>query len=158
MYNRSKAVSYAHQWAFARNPRYLDFSGIGGDCTNFISQCLHAGGIAMDYQKDIGWYYNSSYDRAPAWTSVQYLYQFMIKNRSLGPRAQEVALAEIEPGDVIQLAFDGGGFTHSLFVVEKTGDLANEVRIATHTLDSDYRLLSSYQDVSAYRYLKILND
>jgi hypothetical protein len=25
-YHREKAVAYAHQWAFRRNPRYLDFT------------------------------------------------------------------------------------------------------------------------------------
>lgn len=34
MYHRNLAVQYAHRWAFARNPNYLNFNGIGGDCTN----------------------------------------------------------------------------------------------------------------------------
>ena len=37
-YNREKAVSYAEKWAFSRNPRYMSFDGIGGDCTSFVSQ------------------------------------------------------------------------------------------------------------------------
>lgn len=33
-YDRDKAVAYAHQWAFKRNPNYYNFDSIGGDCTN----------------------------------------------------------------------------------------------------------------------------
>ena len=48
-YNREKAVSYAEKWAFSRNPRYMSFDGIGGDCTSFVSQCLYAGSGVMNY-------------------------------------------------------------------------------------------------------------
>ena len=50
-YNRSAAVEYAHQWAFGRNPEFYDFSQIGGDCTNFASQCLYAGGGVDVYKR-----------------------------------------------------------------------------------------------------------
>ncbi len=33
-YNRQAAVDYAQKWAYGRNPNYLDFEEIGGDCTN----------------------------------------------------------------------------------------------------------------------------
>lgn len=42
-YNREKAVEYARRWAYDRNPQYYNFDPIGGDCTNFVSQCLFAG-------------------------------------------------------------------------------------------------------------------
>ena len=44
-YDRRAAVEYAHKWAFGRNPEFYDFSEIGGDCTNFASQCLYAGAV-----------------------------------------------------------------------------------------------------------------
>ncbi|MDR2044698.1 MAG: amidase domain-containing protein [Clostridium sp.] len=165
-YNRRKAVEYAHKWAFGRNPRYLDFSGLGGDCTNFISQCLLAGGLPMNYRKNFGWYYHSSYDRAPAWTSVQYFYQFLTDNQEAGPKADEVPLKDVQIGDVVQLSFDGAVFHHSLLVVEvKAPDTTGEggsavpgmdqILIATHTDDSDYRRLSTYTAMRSYRCLKI---
>lgn len=64
-YNRSAAVEYAHQWAFGRNPEFYDFSQIGGDCTNFASQCLYAGGGVMNFTPEFGWYYISPEDRLP---------------------------------------------------------------------------------------------
>ena len=36
----------------SRNPAYLDFHGLGGDCTNFVSQCLYAG--AGDHEPHAG--------------------------------------------------------------------------------------------------------
>ena len=38
-YDRARAVRYAHRWAYGRNPRFYDYEELGGDCTNFASQC-----------------------------------------------------------------------------------------------------------------------
>lgn len=52
-YDREGAVKYADTycglaWGCANdnryNPRYRDYSGVGGDCTNFVSQALQQGG------------------------------------------------------------------------------------------------------------------
>ena len=45
-YNAQKAVNYAQKWALSRNPNYYDYSNEGGDCANFVSQCLIAGGFS----------------------------------------------------------------------------------------------------------------
>ena len=42
-YDRQAAVAYAHRWAYLRNPAFYNFDKLGGDCTNFASQCLYAG-------------------------------------------------------------------------------------------------------------------
>ena len=46
-YSPSKAIAYAQQWAHSRNPNYHDYSDEGGDCANFVSQCLIAGGLSF---------------------------------------------------------------------------------------------------------------
>ncbi|MEG0115374.1 MAG: amidase domain-containing protein, partial [Hydrogenoanaerobacterium sp.] len=48
-YDREKAIQYAHTWAYFRNPAYYNFEEIGGDCTNYASQCLYAGAGVMNY-------------------------------------------------------------------------------------------------------------
>ena len=53
-YDRAAAVVYAHRWAFKRNPAYYDYEEIGGDCTNYASQCLYAGSGIMNYTPDFG--------------------------------------------------------------------------------------------------------
>ena len=41
-----------------RNPEYYNYDDvIGGDCTNFVSQCLFYGSKVMNYNQN-GWYYN----------------------------------------------------------------------------------------------------
>jgi len=156
MYDRKKAVEYAHAWAHGRNPAYLSFNGIGGDCTNFVSQCLYAGGMKMNYTPTMGWYYRSGNDRTPSWTGVQYLFNFIIKNQGTGPKAVPVRLEETEPGDIIQLAFSPDFYSHTLLIVEKgAAPFPQNILIACHSSDSDYRPLTSFRYYS-YRCLKIV--
>ena len=42
-YNRKAVYDYAKEWAYARNPKYYNYDSIGGDCTNFASQCVFVG-------------------------------------------------------------------------------------------------------------------
>ena len=44
-YASRDAVQYARRWALSRNRAYNDFTKGGGDCMNFVSQCLYAGGL-----------------------------------------------------------------------------------------------------------------
>ena len=43
-YNPSKAISYARQYCKNYNSKYKNYAPYGGDCANFVSQCLIAGG------------------------------------------------------------------------------------------------------------------
>ena len=141
LFNRQKAIAYAKEWAFARNPAYYNFDTVGGDCTNFVSQCLFAGGCLMNFTKDTGWYYRSSKDRAAAWTSVHYLHRFICNNKGIGPYGHVCEMNEAEIGDIIQLSFDGVQFTHSLLLTNK---IQNEAFVSTHTYDAYNRPLNSY--------------
>lgn len=49
-YDVQKAVAYARTYAFENNPEYGRFEY---NCTNFVSQCLVAGGIAMQGEPEI---------------------------------------------------------------------------------------------------------
>ena len=142
-YNRSLAVAYAQRWSFERNPAYLDFSSIGGDCTNFISQCLYAGSGVMNYAPD-GWYYRSPTDRSPSWTSVEFLERFLTTNQTRGPFASLAAQSDMEIGDVIQLG-NRERFYHSLLV---TRIFMGRIYIAAHSDDAYMRPLDTY---TAYR-------
>lgn len=70
-YDRRAAVAYAHQWAYGRNPDFYDYEEIGGDCTNFASQCLYAGTGVMNFNPVYGWFYRDPNDKArpgPVWS------------------------------------------------------------------------------------------
>ena len=150
-FDRQAAVEYAHEWAFGRNPKYGDFSEMGGDCTNFVSQCLMAGGAVMNVTRDVGWFYHSMNSRAAGWTSAAYFYQFLVNNGGRGPFGHEIAAEEAVPGDIVQLKFAGkGDYSHSLMVVDvgKPAGPAN-ILIAAHSYDCDDRPLDTYSYVSA---------
>ena len=143
-YNRKKAIEYATKWAYKRNPKYYNFDSVGGDCTSFISQCIYAGSGIMNYKKHIGWYYNSSADRTASWSGVEFLYNFLTKNKGIGPRATIVKLSDLEIGDIVQLKFFEDRFSHSLIIIDKKGNNLEDIYIATHTEDAYYRKLSTY--------------
>lgn len=156
MYDREKAVGYARTWALSRNPEFYDYSKIGGDCTNFASQVLYAGYGAMNYRPVYGWYYINPNEKAPAWTGVNELYNFLIRNRGPGPRAVEVPITGIEPGDIVQLDFNGDGMFDHTPVILETGEYTPEtVLLAAHSKDSYMRPLSTYNYARA-RFLHIL--
>ena len=146
VYNRDAAVEYATEWAYRRNPRYFDFSDLGGDCTNFASQCLYAGAGIMNYTPLYGWFYISANNRTPSWTGVNQLYNFLVNNTGPGPQGRVVALNQIERGDIIQLRFGAGmEFDHSPVVVDAGFGTPDTILVAAHSNDSDCRQLSSYR-------------
>lgn len=151
-YDDAAAVAYARRWAMARNPIYLDFHGLGGDCTNFVSQCLYAGSGVMNPTPVYGWYYRTGNDRTPSWTGVEYLYRFLAANKGAGPYASETDAAGAQPGDVVQLALRGAGFSHTALIVAVRD---GEHYVAAHTLDSWMRPLSDYRQ-PVRRFLHIL--
>ena len=46
-YSGAAAAAYADAYWQNYNPAWPSFANSGGDCTNFVSQVLYAGGIAM---------------------------------------------------------------------------------------------------------------
>lgn len=155
-YDRRAAVAYANRWAYFRNPNFLDFSELGGDCTNFASQCLLAGGAVMNYTPTFGWYYIDPNNRAPAWTGVEYLYNFLTGNKDVGPYATDTDISAMRPGDLVQLELDKGRFQHTPVITEIRGIVPtmNTIYVAAHSQDANCRPLSSYA-IKRVRFLHI---
>ncbi len=158
-YNRSSAVEYARRWALSRNPLFTDFTGVGGNCTNFASQALLAGCSVMDFTPTFGWYYRSPADRAPAWSGVDELYNFLLGTEDfaslplIGPYADvATSRSQVETGDIIQLADASGNFYHSLVISELQG---NEILVCANSDNALDRPLSSY-NYASLRVLHIL--
>ena len=141
-YNRKKALEYAKTWAFKRNPKYLNFENIGGDCTSYVSQCIYAGCGVMNFTPIYGWYYKNSYDRSPSWSGVEFLYNFLVNNKTAGPFGIETDKNHIQPADIIQLGNLNGHFFHNV-IVNKID--SNNIFVSAHSIDSYMRPLDSYK-------------
>lgn len=142
-YNRQKVYEYAQKWAYGRNPKYYNYDKIGGDCTNFVSQCIYSGYSEMNYNKINGWYYINANNKSPSWTGVEFLYDFLINNRGIGPRGIKDEIGNLEIGDIIQLSFDGSAFSHSVIVIQ-SGDSVYNTLIASHDKDAFGKRVSDY--------------
>lgn len=150
-YQRDRAVAYARRWALGRNPAYYDFETLGGDCTNFASQCLYAGVGVMNYTPMTGWFYRTANDRTASWTAVEFLYRFLVTNRGSGPWAEEVGRAAVQPGDLAQLGDSAGRFYHCPVIVS----VRPRLLVAAHSFDALDRPLASYA-YDRVRFLHIL--
>lgn len=162
-YDREAAVAYAREWALDRNPAYKDYDPWGGDCTNFISQCLRAGKIPLDHtgQEEYQmWYWYSDKERTPSWTAAELLYQYIIRNnnentQNYGIYARLGKYNELDPGDIVQLVYNGKAY-HSMIITEVIleGEYLIDYLISAHTYDVlDYPLSNK---IGEKRYIKIL--
>jgi len=148
-YDRQKAVEYAHRYWNGHNHKFKHFDV---DCTNYVSQCLWAGGAPMTYRqsKSEGWWYQ--FTSSPQWSyswAVAHALRWYLGTSKAGLRAEEVSEAsQLMPGDVICYDFEGDGrFNHTTIVVGKDGN--NEPLVNAHTSNSRNRYWA-YRDSTAW--------
>lgn len=144
-YDRHKAVAYARKYALNYNPEYKDFNNSGGDCTNYISQCLYAGGI------------NQSRNWKPYsdnWIRVNGLYNYLTRNGY----AQNINIKEeYLPGDIIQFYSNSKGiYGHSGIITLPL--LNGDYLYCCHSYDKlDFPLSEIYPILyNKFRVLKII--
>lgn len=148
-YDRVKAVAYAHRYWNSYNPKFKHFDV---DCTNYVSQCLWAGGAPMTYRpsRSEGWWYR--FTNPPNWSfswSVAHALRWYLGTSKGGLRGEEVEKASLlMPGDVICYDFEGDGrFNHTTIVVAK--DENGEPLVNAHTSNSRNRYWT-YRDSTAW--------
>ena len=74
----------------------------------------------------------------------------------MGPVAEETEITGIQPGDLIQLSFDGKSYSHTPVVVyANQAESLSDILVAAHSQDSDNRPLSTYQ-FQKIRYLHVV--
>lgn len=152
-YNRILGVEYAKKYALVKNPEFFDYTNSGGNCTNYISQCLYAGAPKMNFGAN-GWYYLTPANTSISWANVEPFYNFLISNSGVGPYASNSNLNMCEVGDIIQLKFEGRSiFSHSLFVTEIYELTPNGIYVCANTTDVLNRPLSAYR----YNELRLLH-
>ncbi|TQS76561.1 amidase domain-containing protein [Ornithinibacillus gellani] len=145
-YDRLSAVQYAERWWNSYNPAYEHFDV---DCTNYISQCLHAGGAPMHGApvREKGWWYSGK-----SWSfswSVANAMRWYLSAANNGLQGVAVESADqLLPGDVICYDFQGDGrWDHTTIVVNK--DAYGMPLVNAHTDNSRNRYWT-YEDSTAY--------
>jgi hypothetical protein len=166
--SKQEIVNYAHLYAGtydshcqcnrSYNSSYRSFSGVGGDCTNFVSQALRQSGWKDVFNSALDtftsradtslWWYNTI-AQSYSWVGAPQLFEFLKSSSGTRRATREFDLSRLEPGDIIQIDFAGDayGITHSVIVTHKvptttrgvTGN--NLLRIAYHstnTLDRSF--------------------
>ncbi len=147
-----KAVAYADTYCGAAtgcgnggryNPRYDDFNGEGGDCTNFVSQSLRAAGLR---QSDAWAWDAAKGDGTRAWSNADGLVDYLLESGrgSLVARGTYAGLTrprpdgapapitQIGPGDIIGYR-ERGRVVHLGLVVGRSS--TGYVLVDTHTAD-----------------------
>ncbi len=128
-YDPASAAAYARQWGGSRrNPAYNDYTGSGGDCMNFVSQCLRAGGLELggDWQP-----YTSSWVGVPSFVRAMQARGYQVIEN---PTADQ-----IYPGNPVIYEWKGKNYWgHATICI---GYNSNGVPIVTgHTRDIDERV------------------
>ncbi|MGG0738931.1 amidase domain-containing protein [Niallia taxi] len=145
-YDRRKAVQYAEKWWNSYNPAYHQFEV---DCTNYISQCVRAGGAPMRGYPNRGngwWMQNNSWSYS--W-SVANAFPRYLEASKQGLKAKVVSdVSQLKLGDVICYDFEGDGkYNHTTIVTAKDGN--GEPLVNAHTYNSRMRYWA-YEDSTAY--------
>ncbi|WP_254901168.1 amidase domain-containing protein [Tuberibacillus sp. Marseille-P3662] len=145
-YDRMQVVKYADRWWNTHNPAYQSFDV---DCTNYVSQCLKAGGAPMhgQYNRTKGWWCTDT-NWSYSWSVAHALRWYLgSPNNQLGVVTVDRP-EELMPGDVVCYDFEGDGrFDHTTIVTEKD---ANDMPLVNaHTTDSRHRYWS-YEDSTAW--------
>ncbi|MGA9175211.1 MAG: amidase domain-containing protein [Thermoactinomyces sp.] len=149
-YNPLAAVQYANTYWNRANPSYRHFED---DCTNFISQCLHAGGLPMAYSSSPsrGWWYRrgpKGHTWSYSWSVAHAFHRMLLSGGPTGRCRRLNSPYELQLGDVICYDFEGDGrWNHNTIVT--AFDASGQPLVTAHTYNTNNRSWE-YFDSAAY--------
>jgi len=165
-YLREEAVAYAERWWNEPNPAYENFEV---NCTNYVSQCLFAGGAPMNYtgRRSSGWWYKGYSGKEEVWSFswavAAGLQQYLAVPRALGLRAEAVYdPRQLKLGDVICYDWDGSGRVgHNTIVTAFTPDgmpLVNANTVSSRHRYWDYKDSYAWSERTRYYFYHIADE
>ena len=108
-YDRAAAERYMRQYDHQRSSQWYAYDDVGGNCMNFGSQVLLAGGIPMDEEGGSKWFWRGQNDLDLSWINVGRFYSYARENRGYGLVADtEANYYTGGVGDILILGPDGG--------------------------------------------------
>jgi hypothetical protein len=135
-YNRDTAIEYAMEWVspsgIVRNNQWQTYDDLGGNCNNYISQCIYAGGIPMDLYGDEEvqwkWYgdsingWETAHGRVASWAGVEEFYYYCLYNTGYGMAASvDENLCSGQKADILQYG-TGDIWNHSVIITNIVKD------------------------------------
>ena len=160
-YDRQAAAAYADRYVDERNDAWPDYAGSGGNCQNFASQVLLAGGIPMDIYGDAVWkWYSDEVSNSPgaqgrssSWTGVNQFVEYAAANTGYGLVAEtEAPYFSGEPGDLLHMGIDGD-WGHTVVIASAVTNGQGEV--VDYLVDSNTGNLRNYP-ANLYGYPEII--
>ncbi len=116
-YDTAKAIAYSNTYALKYNTNYRNFNPDGGDCANFVSQSLNAGGftqISGGYASTSAWYYKSSKNYAQSWVYCPTFVSYMKKH---GKYVKNPKKSAVFPGSPVVYMSSSGVWAHATICV-----------------------------------------
>ncbi|QKV96243.1 amidase domain-containing protein [Streptomyces sp. NA02950] len=155
-YDYKAMAAYAEKYWSNYNPAYPNFNGhgAGGDCTNFVSQSLKAGGwkhvpgYVYDYTK---WFGNADI-QSDSFVGVNEWSWFALNSKRVTSLAN---VYQMDVGDVLQADFDkDGSKDHTMIVTYRS---PQGVPYLTYHSTNTYRrsvasIIASYPNAAYYAY------
>ena len=156
-YDRDSAKDYALEYALERNEDgWFAFDYLGGNCQNFGSQVIHAGGVPMDLEGDAVWKYfdlepdetTAPSGRSTSWSGVTYFYLYANANFGTGLCAEvDANIYTAEAGDIMQVGDGTGDFVHTIVslgpITDRNGEII-DINTVSNTTDRKNYPLSAY--------------
>lgn len=142
-YDADAAVAYAYLWteegSTLSNPNYHRYDV---DCTNFVSQVLHAGGIPQvsgERKSTSSWYYDWGVLARPSytWSGAHNLYEHL---RDYSTNIVRItSTKDLKVGDIISFDTDPDDDTfhigHTAVVTRKDGNSWSDIYLTYHSTD-----------------------
>ncbi|MGI6109848.1 MAG: amidase domain-containing protein [Eubacteriaceae bacterium] len=156
-YDRPSALAYAESLVNDRNPEWGDYTDYDGNCQNFASQVLNAGGIPMDTDGDAIWKWyeddpdqgSSDYGRSASWTAVNDFLEYASTNTGFGlVAAVDAPFYSGDVGDLIEMG-NSDGFEHTVVIANVIKNSSGDT--VDYLVDSNTANLRNFP-VSAYHY------
>jgi hypothetical protein len=125
-YSAQQAEAYARRYWYPYNGSYRNFENTGtegGDCTNFTSQVLRAGGWGdvggwLDRTDATAWWYGSM-TQTYTWVGAHKFY-FFARDHSQGRASRATNVYYMLSGDILQADLNRDGYVDHSTVVTKT--------------------------------------
>ena len=96
-YNQMAVIAYADKYWDDYNSAYKNYNSVGGDCANFVSQCIYAGGMPQvkgDTSSADAWWYNGkgSIGASSSWIYCPTFVKFFSQhgNYIMNPKASQI--------------------------------------------------------------------